>query len=131
MRRGRVLLAVWLLVGVVGCGPGVSSESSSPPPSSNSPVAAVTIPSNSSTEADGHRAAAAPAPGTAQKRIVPDWMAQDLDHPDNAVRLRAQSAPTGSVDPLIQALEDTDEQVQARALELIVQNWAREQAAKP
>jgi hypothetical protein len=34
-------------------------------------------------------------------------------------------------DPFVsQALEDQDEQVQARALELIVQDWARAQAAR-
>ena len=61
-------------------------------------------------------------------------MATDLDSPDVRVRLRAletwgQSAPTGAVDPLILALEDEDERVQARALELIEQDWA--QAAEP
>jgi HEAT repeat protein len=62
-------------------------------------------------------------------------MAKDLASPDTQVRLKAvdrwaQQAPTGSVDPLIQALDDEDEQVQARALELLVQDWAREQAAQ-
>jgi HEAT repeat protein len=63
-------------------------------------------------------------------------MAKDLASPDDTqVRLQAvetwgQSAPTGAVDPLIQALKDHDAQVQARALELIVQDWAREQAAR-
>ena len=34
-----------------------------------------------------------------------------------------QQAQTGAVDPLILALEDEDERVQARALELIEQDW--------
>jgi HEAT repeat protein len=41
-----------------------------------------------------------------------------------------QQAPTGAVDPLLLALEDEDEGVQARALELIDQDWVRAQSAK-
>jgi HEAT repeat protein len=63
--------------------------------------------------------------------VVPAWMAKALDSPDVSVRLRAletwaQSAPLGAVDPLILALEDKDERVQARATELIEQDMARE-----
>ena len=62
--------------------------------------------------------------------VVPAWMAKELDSPDVSVRLRAletwaQSAPVGAVDPLFLALEDKDERVQARANELIEQDWAR------
>lgn len=61
---------------------------------------------------------------------VPAWIAKDLDSPDVGVRIRAletwaQSAPPGAVDPLIVALDDHDERVQARAMELIDQDWAR------
>jgi HEAT repeat protein len=57
-------------------------------------------------------------------------MAKELDSPDVATRIRAletwaQSAPPGAVDPLIAALDDNDERVQARAMELIDQDWAR------
>jgi HEAT repeat protein len=57
-------------------------------------------------------------------------MAKELDSPDVDTRLRAletwaQSAPPGAVDPLIAALDDNDERVQARAIELIDQDWAR------
>jgi len=63
--------------------------------------------------------------------VVPAWMAKELDSPDVRVRLRAletwaQSAPLGAVDPLILALEDKDERVQTRAMELIEQDLARE-----
>jgi hypothetical protein len=34
-------------------------------------------------------------------------------------------APTGSIDPLIMAYENNDDQVRARAMELIEQDWAR------
>jgi HEAT repeat protein len=65
-------------------------------------------------------------------------MAKELDSPDVQVRLRAldrwgQQAPTGSVDLLLLALEDEDERVQARALELIEQDeqdGGRAQAAE-
>ncbi len=63
--------------------------------------------------------------------IVPGWMAKELDSPDIATRLHAlevwaQSAPPGAVDPLIQALDDTDERVQAWTMELIKQDMARD-----
>jgi len=57
-------------------------------------------------------------------------MAKELDSPDVATRLHAletwaQSAPPGSVDPLILAFEDKDERVRARAMELIEQDRAK------
>ena len=67
--------------------------------------------------------------------VVPAWMAKELDSPDVGTRLRAleiwvQSAPPGTVDPLILAFEDKDERVRARAMELIEQDWAREPDAE-
>ena len=63
-------------------------------------------------------------------------MANALDSPDVRVRLKAldrwaQQAPPGAVEPLVLALEDKDERVQARALELIAQDWMHAQAGKP
>lgn len=62
--------------------------------------------------------------------VVPAWIAKDLESPDVGTRLRAldtwvQSAPPGAADPLILALENKDERVRARAMELIEQDWAR------
>ena len=62
--------------------------------------------------------------------VVPAWIAKDLESPDVGTRVRAletwaQSAPPGAVDPLILALENTDERVRARAMGLIEQDWAR------
>jgi len=62
--------------------------------------------------------------------VVPAWITKDLDSPDVGTRLRAletwaQSAPPGAVDPLILALDNTDERVRTRAMELIEQDWAR------
>jgi HEAT repeat protein len=63
--------------------------------------------------------------------VVPEWMAQGLNSPKVRVRLKAleawaQSAPSGSVDPLILAFEDPDPRVRARAQQLIEQEWARQ-----
>ena len=68
--------------------------------------------------------------------VVPAWMAKELDSPDVGVRLRAletwaQSAPPGAIGPLILALNDKDERVQARAIELIEEDSERDpEAAK-
>ena len=68
--------------------------------------------------------------GSLNPLVVPTWITKDLDSPDVGTRIRAletwaQSAPPGAVDPLILALENTDERVRARAMELIEQAWAR------
>ena len=68
--------------------------------------------------------------GSLNPLVVPTWITKDLDSPDVGTRVRAletwaQSAPPGAVDPLILALENTDERVRARAMELIEQDWAR------
>jgi hypothetical protein len=67
--------------------------------------------------------------------VVPEWMAQKLNSPKVRVRLQvletwAQSAPPGSIDPLILAFEDKDERVRARAQQLIEQDWARKSEAE-
>ena len=131
-----------LLVLVAGCGPGPSDEgshsgasvgasgglvtSSEPVVSEASPVTGPTpIPSDRDTS--GTRS---------EPLVVPAWIAKELASPDVQVRLQAldrlvQQGQTGSVDPLMLALTDPDERVQARALELIVQDWQWAQAAKP
>lgn len=59
---------------------------------------------------------------------MPSWMARELAHPDVQVRLQAldtwvRQGRTGSVDPLMLALTDSDDRVRARALELIEEDW--------
>lgn len=59
-------------------------------------------------------------------------MSAALASPDVRVRLWAldrweQHAPTGSIEPLIAALDDEDEDVQARASEILERYWAVEQ----
>jgi hypothetical protein len=63
-------------------------------------------------------------------------MAKELDVTDVHMRFWAldmwvQQNQTALLDSLTRALKDEDERVQAWALELIEQDWAREQAAKP
>jgi hypothetical protein len=102
-----------------------------PLPSGDKP----SIPSGKETAPEGDRSLAVPVPSSQQgdsvnALVVPAWMAKELDSPDAGVRIRAletwvQSALPGSIDPLIQAYEDKDERVRARAMELIEQDWAR------
>ena len=128
-------------------GPPLSKQGPSP---GNNPLAPVTqaaspvplasgdkpgIPSGKETATGGERPLAVPAPSSqpadsVDALVVPAWIAKELDSPDAGARIRAletwvQSAPPGSIDPLILAYEDKDERVRARAMELIEQDWAR------
>jgi len=60
------------------------------------------------------------------------WRANDLASSDVHVKLQAldrwvQAAPVGSVDPLVQALEDEDDWVKDKALALLEEDWQRAQ----
>ena len=128
-------------------GPPLSKPSPSP---GNNPLTPVTpaaspvplasgdkpgIPSGKETVPGGDRPLAVPLPSSqpadsVDALVVPAWIAKELDSPDVGARIRAletwvQSAPPGSIDPLILAYEDKDERVRARAMELIEQDWAR------
>lgn len=68
--------------------------------------------------------------------ILPDWIAKELDSPEVPVRLRAldrwaQQGTTGTLDPLVVALEDENEDVRAKAMAIIEQQWAVEEEAEP
>jgi hypothetical protein len=112
-----------------------SSPSAQAPASGNATTtpAASPVPLASGLAPAGHGEAR-----QAETLVVPARMAKGLDSPDVQARLRAldrwgQQAPTRSVDLLLLALEDEDERVQARALELIEQDkqdWGRAQAAE-
>ena len=67
--------------------------------------------------------------------VVPAWMATALNAPDVSARLQAletwaQQPRTGSVEPLLRAVDDPDEQVRAKAFALLDDDWARELAAE-
>lgn len=140
----RLLLALGLLAGLFGCGPSPSGD----PSSSESSAGA----SNSSGSQNSPAASSAPIAGTAgitpppiasaapappeKPLIVPTWMAVALKDPDVQVRLQAldtwvRQGRTGSVDPLMLALTDSDDRVRARALALIEQDWVAGRAVQP
>ncbi|MDK2742211.1 MAG: hypothetical protein NDI90_04795 [Nitrospira sp. BO4] len=132
-----VLLAIWWLVAVVGCGPGTSGE----PGASVAPTSGVAedhrgvTPVSPPTPIARASSSSLPMPSPRQEPVVPDWIATALASPDVSVRLQAldrwvQQGQTGSVDPLMLALNDPDERVQTRALQLIEEDWVRAQAVE-
>ena len=154
-RRLLVLHQVWLLglmllAGPFGCGSASSGDPANveshaamagPSPSAQAPVSGngTTTPAASPVPLASDLAPAGRGEARqAETLVVPARMAKELASPDAQVRLRAldrwrQQAPTRSLDLLLLALEDEDERVQARALELIEQDekdWGRAQAAK-
>jgi HEAT repeat protein len=63
-------------------------------------------------------------------------MAQALDAPDVSVRLRALDkwatlGADASIDPLVVALDDDNDDVRKKAMELIEQHWAVEPQTEP
>ena len=127
-----------------GPSPGNNPLTPVTPAASPVPLASGEKPSISSekeTVPGGGRPLAVPVPSSqpadsVDALVVPAWIAKELDSPDAGARIRAletwaQSAPPGSIDPLILAYEDKDERVRARAMELIEQDWARAADAEP
>ena len=150
LRRPRLawLIGLMCLAGLAGCGPAQTDKtprlepraslggpSQSPSVSQHAPAprtdpvtpAASPAPLASSRSPDGHVQAR-----PAEPLVGVDWMSVALASPDVRVRLWAlnhweQQASRGSVDPLIAALDDEDEDVQARASEILERYWAVEQ----
>ena len=132
------LLGLMVFAGLSACGPAapddLAKDSRAGLVGPSTPEQAPVSGSAPTTPAASLAPLAAPT-RSAAPLVVPDSLRDALASPDVRVRLKAvegwgQSAPPGAVDPLILALEDTDERVQARALELIAQDWMRAQAAK-
>lgn len=68
--------------------------------------------------------------------VLPTWVAQAMDSREVSVRLQAldmwgQQGSNASLDPLVVALDDEDDDVRAKAMAIIEQNWAIEQEAEP
>ena len=136
------LLGLMLLAGLTACGPAPSdhapsleSRTSVAGPSELPPVSPHTLsrpqapttpsPPPASPSAAQHDE---PAPLPAQL-VLPQWIAQALASPEVPVRLRAldlwaQQGPEASLDPLVVALEDQDEDVRTKAMTLIERQWA-------
>lgn len=135
--RAMLLASVVLLVSPYGCGPGSSGEPGTPTTtasvSGEDPRGVAPAPSPATVA--NSPSPSIPAPLPERQLVVPDWMASALQHQDVHVRLKAldtwvKQGRRGAVDPLLLALNDTDERVRARALQLIEQDWMAEQAAQ-
>ena len=71
----------------------------------------------------------------AQREARQQWLAELREHPEATVRLQAldlwAQQPGDDIEPVLEALGDEDEQVQARAEELWEQQLTREEAEPP
>lgn len=72
------------------------------------------------------------SPVPAENLAVPEWMARALASPDVSVRLNALETwvrrnERSVVNPLIPALDDPNELVRNRAMQLIEEDWIAEQ----
>jgi len=134
------LLGLILLSGLSGCGPAqsdpeqnlASRASQVAPP--ESPATSPRTPSSLSNPAA--TAAIDDSSPLPDKLVLPIWMAQALDAPDVSVRLRALDkwatlGADASIDPLVVALDDDNDDVRKKAMELIEQQWAVEPQAAP
>jgi hypothetical protein len=134
------LLGLILFSGLSGCGPAQSDPeqnlatraSQVAPP--QSPATSPRTPSSlSNPTATAAIDDSSPLP---DKLVLPIWMAQALDAPDVSVRLRALDkwatlGADASIDPLVVALDDDNDDVRKKAMELIEQQWAVEPQAAP
>jgi len=159
VRPGMIAVLFYLnLVGLSGCGPAASDHAPNPQthaslgaPSDSRPVLQGTVvPRNGpfTLAASAGPLAAPPtsyqASAAAQEEptplpdhlALPLWIAQALDAPEVSVRLQAldmwaQQGAQAPLDPLVVALDDEDDDVRAKAMAIIEQNWETEQEAEP
>ena len=133
---------LWVLVcliGVTGCGPASSNNSENLELSSSiggRPPVSEQGPKSHNDHALGTPKLSLPFPsrspaGQGQARPEETLKVPDVQGRLNALDAWGQYAPQGSVDALLLALEDENEQIQERALELIEQDWLLGQAANP
>lgn len=125
------LLSLMLATGLSGCGPTASDQA--PNQESRASLAA---PSESPSDSQRAQAALNDPPPQPDKLVLPVWIAQALDAPDVSIRLQALDkwAKLGAqapLDPLIVALDDEDDDVRRKAMEIIEQHWAAEQETEP
>ena len=146
----NALLALALLTGLAACGPAPSDHATNLEPRAagsgpgNRPEASGpgredrTLPTVTSSPAPFALRLSPATQGDGRPEpplVVPAWMATALNAPDVSARLQAletwaQQPRTGSVDPLLRAVDDPDEQVRAKAFALLDDDWARELAAE-
>lgn len=141
-------LGLMLLAGLSGCGPAPSDQASNPesnaslgasskwqpvsqhsPSASNNPFAPAAFPASNYSPEPAAQEEPEPLP---EYLDLPSWIVQALDAPEVSVRLQAldtwaQQGPQAPLDPLVVALDDEDDDVQAKAMEIIEQQWAIEE----
>ena len=130
------LLGLTLCTGFVGCGPAVSDTESNRE-SRASLAASPALPSvpqqsRPSPAGQGPPPPADDFPSQPDTLVLPVWMAQALDAPDVSVRLQALDkwatlGTQASLDPLVVALDDENDDVRNKAMEIIEQRWMEEQ----
>lgn len=138
--RKAWLLGLILFAGLSGCAPaasdpaqnqesraGLATPAEPPPTSQHSPLS-----HNNQTSP----AAIDDPPPLPDKLVLPVWMAQALDAPDVSVRLQAldkwaKLGTDASLDPLVVALDDENDDVRKKAMDIIEQRWAVEQEEEP
>jgi hypothetical protein len=152
-------LGLMCLAGLSGCGPAPSDHAPNPESRSSlsapsewqpvsqhsstayndpftpatSPVPLAAFPASNYSPAPAAQEEPAPLP---EYLDLPSWIAQALDAPEVSVRLQALDAwaeqgAQAPLDPLVVALDDEDDDVRTKAMEIIEQQWAIEQDAEP
>jgi hypothetical protein len=82
------------------------------------------------------QATAQEKPAPLQEHLtLPVWIAQALDAPETSVRIQAldmwaQQGAQTPLDPLVVALDDENDEVRAKAMEIIERQWAIEQGTE-
>jgi hypothetical protein len=150
----NAILALALLVGLAACGSpapdgpwsgSTSAARQAPTPASplgppetaaerRSPDAPrATSPAPAAAPADPPPSDAQPPAEQAQQEARERWFAEARENPDATIRLQALEVwaqqPGDDIEPVLEALGDEDEAVQARAEALWEQQLAREEAA--
>ena len=146
-------LGMMFLAGLSGCGPAVSDQApnqkfraSLGAPSESQPVSQQAPAPRNGPFTQAARPAPSvandlPAPAAQEEAVpedlvLPTWIAQALDAPEVSVRLQAldmwaQQGAQAPLDPLVVALDDENDDVRTKAMEIIEQHWAIEQEAEP
>ncbi len=144
-------LGLMLLAGLSGCGPAPSDHAPNPeasaslgapsewqpvshhsPSAHNYPFTPAAFPASNYVSAPAAQDEPAPLP---EYLDLPSWIAQALDAPEVSVRLQAldtwaQQGAQAPLDPLVVALDDEDDDVRTKAMEIIEQQWEIEQEAE-
>jgi len=134
------LLGLILFAGLSGCGPAASDPEQNHESRASLEAPPESTPASQHSPAS-HNNQASPAAieeplSQPDTLVLPIWIAQALDAPDVSVRLKAldkwaKLGTDASLDPLVVALDDEDDDVRRKAMDIIEQHWAVEQEDEP